>query len=167
MRLLFAAVLTLALPTLATTEEGSGCDKFAWSLSQELRLFAAANKPTIVSGAALTTLPNDAVILSLQPTDKVSFTLAPERPAKTDGFGAAIALPRLERSGIYQVTLSDDAWVDIVQDGRYARSVGSSGRRDCKRVRKSVRFELQALSFALQISGSSAERVTIAVRRIE
>jgi hypothetical protein len=57
--------------------------------------------------------------------------------------------------------------VDVVQDGRYTRAVVSSGRRDCSGVRKSVRFELQAFLFALQLSGSAAERMTLAIRRVE
>jgi hypothetical protein len=39
------------------------------------------------------------------------------------------------------VTLSHEAWIDVVQDGRYARSVGSTSRNDCPGLRKSVRLD--------------------------
>jgi hypothetical protein len=44
--------------------------------------------------------------------------------------------------------------LDVIQDGRHARAVGSSGRRDCPTVRKSVRFELTSGAIALQSAGS-------------
>lgn len=165
--ILWAVLVSAALSIAAKAQETSGCDRFAWSVAHERRLFAATDKPLAASGAMLTALKNDAVVLTLQSDDKVSFALPPERRAKSPGYGAVIVLPRLDRDGIYQVTLSDDAWIDVVQDGRYARSVGSSGRRDCAGVRKSVRLELQAGPFTLQISGSATERVALAIRRIE
>jgi hypothetical protein len=48
-----------------------------------------------------------------------------------------------------------------VQDGRYARSVGSSGRRDCPGLRKTVRFDLAASPLVLQISGAPAKSLSV------
>jgi hypothetical protein len=70
--------------------------------------------------------------------------------------------PALAKAGIYQITLSDDAWIDVIQNGRYARSVGSTGRSDCPGVRKSVRLDLDASPVVLQVSGVAPE--TIALR---
>jgi hypothetical protein len=69
----------------------------------------------------------------------------------------------VDKPGIYQVTLSEDAWIDIVQDNRYARSVGSTGRGDCPGLRKSVRLDLDAAPFVLQISGVVADKVVVAI----
>ena len=74
-----------------------------------------------------------------------------------------LRLPAVEKSGIYQITLSDEAWVDVVQNGRYARSVGSTGRSDCPGVRKSVRLDLDASPLVLQFSGVTPDAITIAI----
>jgi hypothetical protein len=62
------------------------------------------------------------------------------------------------------VTLSQDAWLDVIQDGRYARSAGSSGRRDCPGLRKSVRFHLQAGPVVLQLSAVESSEISVAIR---
>ena len=52
--------------------------------------------------------------------------------------------PRWQSPASTRSLLSDDAWIDVIQNGRYARSVGSTGRSDCPGVRKSVRLDLDA-----------------------
>jgi len=59
--------------------------------------------------------------------------------------------------------LSGEAWLDVIQDSHYARSVGSSGRGDCPGLRKSVRFEVTATPMLLQISGVSGEAISVVV----
>ena len=45
--------------------------------------------------------------------------------SRSAGSAARSDFPRSDKPGIYQVTLSEEAWIDVVQDDRYARSVGS------------------------------------------
>lgn len=56
-----------------------------------------------------------------------------------------------------------DAWIDVIQNGRYARSVGSTGRGDCAGVRKSVRLDLDASPVVLQVSGVAADAITVTI----
>ena len=65
------------------------------------------------------------------------------------------------------MTISDDAWIDIIQNERHARSVGSTGRRDCAGMRKSVRLELGPTPFVLQLSAAATPVITIAISRVE
>jgi len=58
------------------------------------------------------------------------------------------------------VTLSDEAWVDAVQD---VRSVGSTRRSDCAGLRKSVRLDLGIAPFVLQISGVASDLIAVAI----
>lgn len=51
----------------------------------------------------------------------------------------------------------------MVQNDRYARSVGSTGRSDCSGVRKSVRFELTAAPFVLQLSGVTSDNIALTI----
>ena len=47
--------------------------------------------------------------------------------------------------------------------GLYAHSVGSTGRSDCSGVRKSVRFELTAAPFVLQLSGVTSDNIALTI----
>jgi hypothetical protein len=159
-----AALLVSASVPVGAAQEVAGCDKFAWPLTKERAWFAAADKVTVTAGGTLAVVPRGAFVVRLQPGGRASFALPPERQPKSSGwFGGAVSLPAVARSGIYQVTLSDEAWIDVVQDGRYARSVGSSGRHDCPGMRKSVRLELEATRFVLQLSGAASDAITVAV----
>jgi hypothetical protein len=100
----------------------------------------------------------------LQSGAEAAFAKPPERkPQAERWFGGAIRFPGLEKPGIYQVTLSEEAWIDAVQDDRYARSVGSTGRSDCPGLRKSVRLDLGAAPFVLQIGGVTSDSIAVAI----
>ena len=155
-----AALIVLLSPAFAD----DGCGKFAWPLAREQALFAAADKASVNAGAVLAAIPKTAFVVHLQPGAQAVFAMPPERrPQSERWFGGAIHFPALDKPGIYQVTLSEEAWIDVVQDNRYARSVGSTGRGDCPGLRKSVRLDLAAAPFVLQISGVASESVVVAV----
>lgn len=141
-----------------------GCDKFAWPLTRERMLLTASDKPLAKAGGTLAAIPKSAIALQLQPGADATFVMPPERKSRVEPwFGGAVRFPAVEKAGIYQITLSDEAWLDVVQDGRYARSVGSTGRGDCPGVRKSVRLELSATPFALQFSGVTVDKISVAI----
>ena len=163
--LIALALLALLGPVAAADD---GCEKFAWSLARERAAFAASDKMTIAAGEALAALPASALVIRLQPGAQASFAMPPERKPKTEQWhGGMVRLPALAKPGIYQITLSDDAWIDVIQNGRYARSVGSTGRSDCPGVRKSVRLDLDASPVVLQLSGVSPDAITITIGAVE
>ena len=152
------ALFALLSPALAE----DGCGKFAWPLTRERALLVSANKAAVKAGDTLTALPSAAFALQLQPGAEAKFTMPPEHKPKVEKwFGGAVHILPPPKAGIYQVTLTDEAWVDIVQDGRYARSVGSTGRSDCLGLRKSVRLELTTAPFTLQVSGVAVETIAV------
>lgn len=156
----FAVALALAAPAFA----GDGCGKFAWPLYKERQQFAATPAMAAKAGDTLSGLPLTAVVLYLDMASDAKFVLPPERKPKAAAwFGGALSLPAPETAGIYQVTLSDEAWIDLVQNGRYVHSVGSTGRSDCPGLRKSVRFDLGATPFVLQVSGVASDKVRLAI----
>jgi hypothetical protein len=139
-RLTLAAAALIALLTAAAAEDG--CRKFAWPLAREQALFAAADKASVTAGATLAAIPKAAFIVHLQPGAQAVFAIPPERQPRSERwFGGTIRFPALDKPGIYQVPLSDEVWIDVVQDAPYARSVGSTGRSDCPGLRKSVRLD--------------------------
>jgi hypothetical protein len=160
-----AALVTLLDPASAAQD---GCEKFAWSLAREREWFAASDKAIVSAGESLAAIPNGAFSIRLLPASEASFTLPPERKPRSERwFGGIIRMPALNQGGIYQVTLSDEAWIDVVQDGRYARSVGNTGRSDCPGLRKSVRFELGPASFNVQLSAATTDAIIIAITPAE
>lgn len=162
-RTILAAVALIAWLGPASAAD-DGCERFAWSVARERTAFAAPDKPTIASGATLTAIPAGPLVIRLQPASDVSFVMPPERKPRTEQWhGGWLQFPALPKSGIYQITLSEEAWIDVIQNGGYARSVGSTGRSDCPGVRKSLRLDLDASAFMLQLSGVSTDTIVAAI----
>src|SRR5882672_923896 len=88
---------------------------------------------------------------------------APERTPKEGTFAGFAAFTSPPKAGAYTINLSAAGWIDVVQEGRFLRSVTSSGVRDCEGIRKSVKFEIPAKPFVLQISGVVANAINLAI----
>src|SRR5262245_42613875 len=137
-------------------------------LASEQDWFAKPDKMSVSAGDSLRSIPNAAFVLKLQRRARVSFALPPEKaPKAEDWFGGAVWLAAVERTGTYQVTLSSDAWIDVIQDRKFVRSTGSSGRSDCPGVPKSVRFELEPAPIVLQLSGALSGTIVVAISASE
>ena len=72
-----------------------------------------------------------------------------------------------ERPGAYQVTLSGEGWIDLVQNSAALDSTDHSGAKNCPGLRKSVRFKVGAAPVTLQISGSPTNSIKIATRPVD
>ena len=58
--------------------------------------------------------------------------MPPEGKPKPDKpLGAIVSFATVATPGMHQVTLSEEAWIDIVQDGTYRPSLEFSGVRGC------------------------------------
>jgi hypothetical protein len=124
----------------------------------------------MAAGETLAALPSGALLIRLQPGAQASFAMPPERKLRTEPepwHGGMVRLPALSKPGIYQITLSEDAWIDVIQNGRYARSVGSTGSGDCPGVRKSVQLDLDASPTVLQVSGVSPDTIAVTFAAVE
>ncbi|HJY16038.1 MAG TPA: hypothetical protein VJ353_00290, partial [Xanthobacteraceae bacterium] len=67
------------------------------------------------------------------------------------------------KSGTYRVTLSAQAWIDVIQNGQAAKSTAFSGATGCAGIRKSVKFDLAAAPFTVELSGTTAHAITFVV----
>src|SRR5262249_42990888 len=56
-----------------------------------------------------------------------------------------------------------EGWIDVVQDGRRVQSLTSTGVKGCDGVRKSVKFELAAVPFTVQLSNVEANSVGLVI----
>ena len=166
-RIGFVCVIVIPMLSPASAAE-DGCKKFAWTLSRERAWFVASEKASVAAGESLPAIPNGAITVRLQRGTEASFALPPERKPRSDEwFGGIVRLPALGRAGIYQVTVSDEAWIDVVQGDRYVRSFGSTGRSDCPGLRKSVRLELGPAPFVVQLSAVATPIIVLAISRAD
>jgi hypothetical protein len=159
---LLSLMVGLATVGQALAQEPVGCDKFKWPIDKERALLAAA-KPAASGGEVAQPLAA-AVKITLSPLADAKLPTEPSRkPKMPDSYAGFVRYAPLPKSGTYRVTLSDAAWIDVVQDGQPAKSIAFSGALACDGIRKSVKFNLAASPFVVEISGTEAHGIAIAV----
>ncbi len=67
------------------------------------------------------------------------------------------------KPGTYKITLTEGAWIEVVQDGHAVKSGAFSGATGCDGVRKSVKFDLNGGPFIIELSGTKAQAVGVVV----
>ena len=150
------SALPLAL-LIAASPAWADCDGFKWSVAKEREAFAAPIPLPSVSGSAELG-KGYAVTL----TKDLSLPVKPERDPKPGTYAAVVEAPKLA-AGTYQVTISQDGWIDVSQDGKSVKSSAFSGQHDCPAIRKSVRFPLAAGAATIEISNAQGESLNLAV----
>ena len=154
-----ACLLGLTL-TLGASDAEADCDHFKWSVAHELALFKQAPEP--VDAGAQAAL-DQAYAVTLKPTENAGFVLPPERAPKAGAYGGVLTIASVAPAGLYEITMSGEAWLDVVQGGVRVKSDNFSGQKDCPGVRKSVRFNLAAGPAVVQISNADSASIDLAV----
>ncbi len=157
-----ALLLCAALPAYAA-EEPSGCDKFKWPIERERAALTAPDRVKLASGSELAALPATGMTLALQTPADAKLPTPPERAAKEGTFAGFTSVKAAPKAGIYTVSLSAGGWVDVVQDGHFLKPKAFSGATDCDGIRKTMKYEIGASPFVLQVSGTKANSVSIAI----
>jgi hypothetical protein len=158
----FAFVLLGATSALAA-EEPSGCDKFKWDITRERAALTAPDRAKLASGAELATLPSTGFTLDLVPPADAKLPSPPERAPKEGTFAGFARVAAPPKAGIYTLSLSGGGWIDVVQDGQFLKPVAFSGATDCDGIRKTMKYELPAKPFVLQISGTKDAAISVAI----
>jgi hypothetical protein len=100
------------------------------------------------------------------PTKSIQFFLPPEQVPPPDSYSGEVTFFGVPHPGIYQVTVSRDAWIEMFENGRRLPFVGASEAKDCDGVRKSERFALAPGDLVLvQISGASQPSIEVAFEK--
>jgi hypothetical protein len=160
MRYPLCQLAALVIASSAAAAEPSGCDKFAWPLAREQHLLGAPQP--IQESAELDRDWGQAVSVKLLPLDAAKLPFAPERqPKKVSAFSGYLRFGKASSARAYNVTLSEGAWIDIVQDGHFLKPTAFSGATDCPHVRKSVKFEVGPAPFILQLSDVPTEAIAV------
>ena len=156
------AALSLGVTSALAAEEPSGCDKFKWPIARERAALTAPDRARLASGSEQAAMPSSAITLGLVATTEAKLPTPPERAPKDGTFAGFISV-RTAKAGLYTISLSGGAWVDVVQDGHVLKPVAFSGATDCDGIRKTMKYQLSAQPFVLQISGARDNLVSIAI----
>jgi hypothetical protein len=162
MRGTFVLLVSMLMTGAAFAQEPVGCDKFKWSVDRERALLG--NAAPVAPGSAIEQPLAGAVKLPLAPLADAKLPMAPSRaPKSIDLLAGFVRYAALPKSATYRITLSEPAWIDVVQDGQEIKSGAFSGVMGCEGIRKSVKFDLNASPFVIEISGTPAHEIAIVV----
>jgi hypothetical protein len=151
----------------AHAAEDAGCGGFTWALDTELSWMAAPDGVSLESGAELPSPPSKAITLALQPAKSATMPVRPgvkKQAVGGDTFSGWLTLGGVAKPGLYQISLSHEGWIDVVQNGALVKSSAFTGRKECASIHKSVRFEIGSGPVTVQISGAPAQTVKLAIR---
>ena len=162
------AALLIGLVLLGTApawsaEEPSGCDKFKWDIEHERAALTASDRIKLVSGGELNVLPSTGMTLALRAPAEAKLPSPPERAPKEGTFAGFASFKNPPKAGIYTISLSAGGWVDVMQDGHFLKPKAFSGATDCEGIRKTMKYEISASPFVLQISGTKEDAVSVAI----
>jgi hypothetical protein len=162
-RPLVIALLLLGTAPALAAEEPSGCDKFKWPIERERAALTAPDRAKLASGSEQAALPSSGVTLALVAPSDARLPSPPERAPKDGTFAGFASFKSAPKAGVYTISLSAGAWVDVVQDGHFLKPKAFSGATDCDGIRKTMKYELSASPFVLQVSGTKEDSISIAI----
>lgn len=164
------ALLTVALAVCcigpAVADDEPACTSFAWSVARDRAAFAASDLPVLASGSSLAG-GTRAAQLTLKLATDVMLPVQSERTAKPGTFSGFVTAT-VPSARTYQLTLSDDAWIDVSQDGHTTlKPERISGKAGCPEVRKSLRFNLVAGPVTIEISRAPSPQIKLDLLPVE
>jgi hypothetical protein len=160
---LLIGFVLLGTTSAFAADEPSGCDKFKWPIEHERAALTAPDRVKLASGAEVAAVPATGMTLALQPTADAKLPTAPERAPKEGTFAGFASFKDAPKPGIYTFSLSEGAWIDVVQNGHALKPKAFSGATDCDGIRKTMKYEISASPFVLQISGARDNALSVAI----
>jgi hypothetical protein len=104
--------------------------RMALGLSLPLGRKPAPHRAKLVSGSEQAALPSSAITMGLVAPADAKLPTPPERAPKDSTFAGFTGI-KAPKAGLYTVSLSSGAWVDLVQDGHFLKPVAFRGATDC------------------------------------
>ena len=164
MKPIFITLIAILVAAPALAEEPVGCDKFKWPLDKERATLNGTDLPKIISGDRVTFPIPFGTIVALVPFADAKLPTPPERaPKSPDTFAGFFQAPAPKQPGSYKITLSAEGWIDVAQSGDAVKSTAFSSGLGCEGIRKSVKFDLAAAPFTVELSGVKADSIKLAI----
>ena len=133
-----------------------------------MELFRDPYMEMVFSGATLGSVPDKGLVMQLQPHFAVGYVLAPGgEPKSDDSFAGLLVIKDVPQAGTYQVTLSEDGWIDLIQDGKALALAAQTINPNCSDARKSMRFRLERGPLTVQVSGASSTQIKLVISPVE
>jgi hypothetical protein len=162
----FIVIAACAVAAPALAQEPVGCDKFKWPLDEERATLNGTDLPKVVSGDRVTFPIPFGTIVALVPFADAKLPAPPERaPKSPDTFAGFFEAKAPPQAGGYKITISSEGWIDITQSGNTVKSTAFSGALGCEGIRKSVKFELAAAPFTVELSGVKTDSIKLVISR--
>ena len=163
MKRILTVLVVCAMAGPAIADEPVGCDKFKWPIDKELTVMIG-DTIAIPSGTNLPKALPVSVIVALKPLADAKLPTTPERaPKSPDSFAGFVQAAAPAKAATYKISLSAEGWIDVVQDGQAVKSSAFSGALGCEGIRKSVKFDLAAKPFTVELSGVKNDSIRIAI----
>jgi hypothetical protein len=164
MRSAFIVLAACVIAAPAFAQEPVGCDKFKWPLDKERATMNGSDLPKVVSGGRVAFPIPFATIVALKPLADARLPAPPTQPPQSaETFAGFFEVSAPKKAGSYKITLSTEGWVDIEQNGRTLKPTAFSGALACEGVRKSVKFDLAATPFTVELSGVKVDMINLAI----
>jgi hypothetical protein len=161
---LILVVVSWAMAESAFAQEPVGCDKFKWPLDKERATLNGTDLPKVVSGDRVTFPIPFGTIVALVPVADAKLPAPPElAPKSPDSFAGFFQAPAPKQPGSYKITVSAEGWIDVTQSGSTVKSTAFSGALGCEGIRKSVKFDLAAAPFTVELSGVKTDSIKLAI----
>lgn len=162
-----AAFAAVSLSGAAAAET---CTGFKWSVDTEMGWATAPDVEAVASGGKIALVPVKAIELTLMPSPSVSLPVASDikkQAVSKDSFSGWFTIDGVTKAGLYQISISNHAWIDVAQKDALVPSTAFSGDKDCKVLRKSVQYELGAGPATIQISGAPETPMKLTIREVK
>jgi hypothetical protein len=158
-------VFVAAFGSGASADEG--CGAIGWSVQREQGWFAAKGLQRRPSGARFNMIDR-AVELALKPLKEVPLFLPPAMPASAKSYAGAITFFGVPKPGIYEVTLSQPAHVDVFENGVRIKPLATSNAPKCDNARVSARYDLGTGDLVLvQVTDAAGPDIKVAFAEAE
>jgi hypothetical protein len=160
--------LTAVSPT-ARADEAGACEGFAWPLDTERSAFANATIREVESGAKLSAADAQAFLLKLKPEADVQLVAPASGMSKAQAASPHAGVVTVEGgtgARTVQVTISDEAWIDVIQNGAVLTSTAHTGKKGCAELRKSVQFKVGPGDFSVQLTGAPSAAVKVSLHSV-
>ena len=153
-------------PALAASG-GLECSEIAWPVGKDREAFSSTELPKRSSGARLRRIDR-AVELSLKAPDQVEMFMRPAVALDKQRFSGAVTFFGVPRPGLYQVTLSDPAEVEVFENGMRLKPLNSVRAQNCPGVAQSARYQLAPGDLVLvEIINASQSTIKVAFDQAE